>query len=841
MSQVTTLALHAPISGLLVPLNAVPDAAFAERLAGDGVAIDPLGNRVVAPCDARVLQVHRANHAVTLAAAGLEILIHVGLDTVMLRGEGFHAHVRAGDEVRRGDLLLSFDADAVARRARSLVSPMVVTNPERVRTLEASSGRVTAGADVVLRLTLAEGAAEPATPHAAGPAVESPPIVVRAATGLHARPAAVLAAAARRFGAEVRIVKGDRDANLRSIVSVLALEVSHGDSVSLVARGGDAASAVVLLGSLLASDFGAEPAAAASTASSAAPAPALAGDGANLFAGVSASPGVAIGEVVHLAHEEIAVEERATDPVRERRVLDEALSAAHAQLEVLRERLAAEAGAERAAIFGAHQELLEDPEVIDRAAADIRDGATAAYAWRRAYLSQAERLFSLGNPLLAGRAADLRDVGRRVLQLIVGKERAPHEVPAGAIVIAEELAPSDAASLDRTRVAGLCTVTGSATSHAAIIARGLGIPAVCGIDPRVLRIPAGTRAVLDGDAGTLHVNPTVEEEREILHRQRLATRQRAADLEVASEAAVTRDGHRIEVGANVGDLDEASRVVPQGGEGIGLLRTEFLFMDRREPPDEDEQARSYEDIVRAVGPDRLVVIRTLDVGGDKPLAYLPIAPEANPFLGERGIRASLTHPSLFRAQIRAILRASAAGRVAIMFPMVATLEEWRTARAIVNEERAAIGAEEVPLGIMVETASAALLAGQFARDAAFLSIGTNDLTQYTLAMDRTNARLAPQLDALHPAVLHLIERTVAGARAHGRWVGVCGALAGDLAAVPVLLGLGVDELSCDLPLVPAVKARVRALSMDECRRTACEALAAGDAAEVRAIVAKRHA
>ncbi|MGZ8456315.1 MAG: phosphoenolpyruvate--protein phosphotransferase, partial [Gemmatirosa sp.] len=537
---------------------------------------------------------------------------------------------------------------------------------------------------------------------------------------------------------------------------------------------------------------------------------------------------------------EVVPEQRAADPNHERRALDAAIASAHLQLEALQTRLAAEADADKAAIFAAHQELLEDPEVLDRAAADIRAGASAAYAWQQSYTAQVARLLALRSPLLAARATDMRDVGRRVLHLLVGGAESAREIPAEAIVVAEDLTPTDATSLDRTRVRGFCTTMGSASSHVAILARGLGIPAVAGIDPRVLDLAPGTRVVLDGDAGLLKPAPSAEEEAAITARREVADRQRAAELAVAGEPATTRDGHRIEVVANIGDVEEARRVPAMGGEGVGLLRTEFVFMERRTAPDEDEQTRIYGDIARALGPERILVIRTLDVGGDKPLPYVPVGAEANPFLGERGVRLTLARPELFRTQIRAILRASSAGRVAMMFPMIATLAEWQAARAMVEEERAALGLPAIPIGIMVETASAALLAERFARDADFFSIGTNDLTQYTLAMDRTNPRLAPQLDALHPAVLQLIRRTVAGAQAHGRWVGVCGGLASDLAAVPVLLGLGISELSADVPIVPAVKARVRALSMEECRATAREALAAGDAAEVRRLVDVRH-
>ncbi|MBA3498502.1 MAG: phosphoenolpyruvate--protein phosphotransferase, partial [Gemmatimonadales bacterium] len=669
--------------------------------------------------------------------------------------------------------------------------------------------------------------------------------VIEGESGLHARPAAAVAAAARRFTSEVRLVKGDREANARSVVSIMTLEVSGGDTVTIVARGEDAGAAVAAIVQSLTPGLGAGQRGGAGSAA-AAPSPARAGGappmttGDGSFKGVPASPGVAIGRVFQLRNDDDVPEERALDPSHERRALDAALATARLQLAALRARLAAEADADRAAIFAAHQELLEDPELLDAAAEEMRDGATAAYAWRQAYLRQVDRLLALQNELLAGRAADLRDVGRRVLHLLVGRDGESDDVPPASIVVAEDLAPSDAASLDRTRVLGFCTTMGSATSHVAILARGLGIPAVAGIDPRVLEVPSGTRVVLDGDAGTLQPEPSAAQEAEIVRRQEAAERRRAVELAAAAEPAVTRDGHRVEVVANIGDVDEARRVAEVGGEGVGLLRTEFLFLERRTAPTEEEQAAVYEAIARALGPERILVIRTLDVGGDKPLPYLPMAAEANPFLGERGIRLLLNRPEILASQVRAILRASRAGKVAIMFPMISTIAEWRAAREVVERERIALGVPPLPVGIMIETPSAALIADRFAREADFFSIGTNDLTQYTLAMDRTNPGLAPQVDALHPAVLRLIERTVAGAHAHARWVGVCGALAGDPQAVPVLVGLGVDELSASVPSVPSVKAQVRALSLEECRATAELALDAADGAEVRALVVRRH-
>ena len=874
-----SLDLVAPLSGVIVALEDVPDPVFAQRLAGDGASIDPLGNELVAPCDGRVLQVHRAGHALTLSASGVEIIIHIGLDTVNLKGEGFTPRVKSGDEVRQGDVLITFDADAVARRARSLLTQVLVSNMDRVASIEPASGKVAAGRDLLMRVTLAPGEGGGAGPSNAGDAVaqarggtpssgaaaagaprgaavSSRPIVITAETGIHARPAAALAAAARRFTSDLRLVKGGHEANLRSLVSIMALEVGAGDTVTVTGRGSDANEAIAAIVETLTgladhpADAGDAPSATSGTAAapaagrSAKPAAPRAQRAAppsgDALHGIPASGGVSIGQVFQLRHDDTVPDERASDPNHERRALEAAISAAHVQLEALQTRLASEADADKAAIFGAHQELLEDPELLDLAASGIRGGATAAYAWRQAYITQAERLHALKSELLAGRATDLRDVGRRVLHLLIGHEGAPHDLPAESIIVAEDLAPSDAASLDRSRVRGFCTTMGSATSHVAILARGLGIPAVAGMDPRVLEIAAGTRVVLDGDAGTLKPAPTASEEAEVARRQDANERRRTEELKAAAAPATTKDGHRVEVVGNVGGMEEASRIRELGGEGVGLMRTEFLFMERRTAPDEDEQTRAYEEIASALGPDHILVIRTLDVGGDKPLPYLPMPTEANPFLGERGIRLTLNRPELFQAQIRAILRASRSGKIAIMFPMISTLAEWRAAREIVERERASLGVPKIQVGIMVETAAAALLADHFARDADFFSIGTNDLTQYTLAMDRSNPRLGAQLDALHPAVLKLIERTVAGGHAHERWIGVCGALAGDLAAVPVLIGLGVDELSADVPLIPAVKARVRTLSIRECRATAQQALALASAEEVRALVAARH-
>jgi phosphocarrier protein FPr len=613
-----------------------------------------------------------------------------------------------------------------------------------------------------------------------------------------------------------------------------------GASVRLVASGIDAREAVDKIAPVIAQGLGDEgcvpaPAPATTTVSPETEPPCRKSSDPNLLLGVSSSPGLAVGEVHQVRRVEIPVVEDGDGVDPERRRLASAIDTAKGQLAALRAQLHAKADPAKAAIFAAHEELVEDPDLLEIAESAIAKGKSAAFAWKKAATMHADRLAALRNPLLAQRANDLRDVGLRVLAILTGAEtRAPEYAP-NTILIAEDLAPSDTAALDRTRVMGFCTTRGGATSHVAILARSLGLPALAGVEPAALEVPNGTTVILDGGKGTLRLRPTQDEVNRIRGAQERAERQRKEDLAHAQEPAVTKDGTRKAIMANVGGLKDAAQIADLGGEGVGLLRSEFLFMERSSAPTEDEQFESYKAIAQALG-GKPVVIRTLDVGGDKPLAYLPIPKEDNPFLGERGVRVGLDRPEILRAQLRAILRASAFGKVSVMFPMIATLQELREAKAILNEEASRLGIPPIPTGIMVEVPATAVMAAQFAREADFFSIGTNDLTQYTLAMDRGHPKLAPQVDGLSPGVLHLIAHTVRGAHAAGRHVGVCGGIASDPRGVPILIGLGVDELSISLPAIPSIKAQIRSLRLEECRDLAEKALAAESAEEVRSLI-----
>lgn len=824
MTDPRPLQLLAPLPGVLIPLSDVPDPVFAERVIGDGLCIDPTAETLCAPMAGVVSDLQRSGHALTLTNdQGVQVLLHIGLDTVNLAGEGFTAQVEQGQRVEAGQPLIRFDADYIALHARSLMTLMLVASGQPFTAL-AREGQVEA-----LQPLLELGTGSEAAPaeHAEAEAVFSAPIPLPNANGLHARPAGTFAQAAKGFEARIRLHTAQGSANAKSLVEIMALHTGRGDELRISAAGSDAEAALATLSALLAEGSGeaVTPAPAAPAASPQAPVEA------GRLRGTCASAGAAFGQVVQVSERALELAETAADPAAERAALKAALAEAMQALQALRDSAGSEAQAQ---IFKAHQQLLEDPSLVEQAQALIEQGKSAGFAWRRVTEETAALFRAGGNAFMAERALDLQDVGQRVLKCLLGVQDTGRALPDQAILIADQLTPSQTAALDTSKVLGFATVAGGATSHVAILARALGIPALCGLPKAVLELAEGTAVLLDADAGELRVDPPAEVVQQFKARRQEQQQRQAHELAQAPQPACTRDGHRFEVTANVASLLETEHGMALGGEGVGLLRSEFLYHERASAPTQDEQAAAYAAIARAVGPAHNLVVRTLDVGGDKPLAYVPMDSEANPFLGMRGIRLCLERPHLLREQFRAILASAGLARLHIMLPMISQLAELRLARQVLEEEARAAGLEALPkLGIMVEVPSAALMADRFAPEVDFFSIGTNDLTQYTLAMDRDHPRLASQADSLHPAVLRLIATTVKAAHAHGKWVGVCGALASETLAVPVLLGLGVDELSVSVPLIPAVKQAIRDVELSRCQALAQQVLGLDSAEQVR--------
>ncbi|ASL28976.1 phosphoenolpyruvate--protein phosphotransferase [Azotobacter chroococcum] len=829
MTITQPLQLLAPLSGVLVSLDHVPDPVFSSRTIGDGLCIDPTSQTLCAPLAGVVSNLQHSGHAVSITdERGVQVLLHIGLDTVNLAGKGFSALVEQGQHVEAGQPLIEFDADYIALHARSLLTLMLVVSGEPFSLLAPDNGRV-ACAQPVLRLSLGDSRANVAQEE--GEALFSKPVTLPNVNGLHARPAAIFAQAAKGFAASIHLHKQQDRANAKSLVAIMALQTAHGDTLQISAVGEDAELAISTLTQLLVDGCGEAVAPVAVVAPVVQPAELSS----KLLRGVCASAGSAFGQVVQVAESTLEIPELAADQGVERAALERALSNATLALQRLRDTAASETQAD---IFKAHQELLEDPSLLEQAKDLIAEGKSAAFAWNRATETTATLFKTQGSTLLAERALDLLDVGQRVLKLILGVPDGIWALPDQAILIAEQLTPSQTAALDTSKVLGFATVSGGATSHVAILARALGLPAVCGLPVQALSLANGTQVLLDADKGELHLEPdplAIEQ----LHAKRQQQQQRhQRELEQASLAACTRDGHHFEVTANVASLLEAEQAMALGGEGVGLLRSEFLYLERNTAPSHTEQAETYCAIARTLGPERNLVVRTLDVGGDKPLAYVPMDSEENPFLGMRGIRLCLERPQLLREQFRAILSSAGLARLHIMLPMVSQLSELRLARQMLEEEALSLGLKELPkLGIMIEVPSAALLADLFAPEVDFFSIGTNDLTQYTLAMDRDHPRLASQADSFHPSVLRLIASTVKAAHAHGKWVGVCGALASETLAVPLLLGLRVDELSVSVPLIPAIKAAIREVELSDCQAIAHQVLGLESAEQVREALA----
>jgi phosphocarrier protein FPr/phosphocarrier protein len=804
-----------------------------------------------------------SRHAVTLSTAGgCQILMHVGIDTVNLGGEGFTAVATPGARVRSGEVLLRFDLDLLARRAPSLLTPVIVTAESGFRIVRRTVGSEVSVGDPLMDL-VADGSLAAAV--AATPAAPGRGVLRRASVGfehgIHARPAALLASALRNLAADVRLARQGREANARSTVALMALGAQHGDEVEIRATGPDAALAVSALAALLGTEAAAPakgavttgrhaqpvaaearpaaapiadattPAGAADFGSVAAPAP---GDG---LPGVIASRGLAIGRAFHLRRPEIAVAESGAGVAHERAAFEGARAVVRARLERGAAAAGEGAGARAAGeIAAAHLELLEDPELLAAARVSIAAGRSAGFAWREAVRAAAAQLRALADPRLRERVDDLLDLETQVLLSLAGAATAAApELPENSIVIARELLPSQLVALDAARVAGLATAAGGATSHVSIIAAAMEIPALVALGPAVLALRDGTPLVLDAERGVLEVEPAAP--RVNAARAALAARreQAAAERAAAQRECRTADGTRIEVFANVGSAAEAAAAVRNGAEGCGLLRTEFLFLERDSAPDEAEQRAAYQKIADALG-GRPLTIRTLDAGGDKPIAYLPQPPEENPALGLRGVRTSLANPALLRTQLRAILGVRPLEQCRILLPMITDAAEVAAVRALLAELRAELSVPHaIAVGVMIETPASAVLADRLVADADFLSIGTNDLTQYTLAMDRGHPLLASRLDALHPAVLRLIETAARAAASSGRMVAVCGGLASEPLAAPLLVGLGVHELSAVAAVIPELKAYLSRMTLAGCRALAQQALAADDAAAVRAL------
>ena len=565
--------------------------------------------------------------------------------------------------------------------------------------------------------------------------------------------------------------------------------------------------------------------------------------------GINASPGIAIAKAFVYVKKELNISERTIDDIAaEERRFNDAVEKSRAQLAAIYDRAVDELGAEEAAIFEAHAMFLDDPEFVGAIDSDIAGGTSAEIATQKTTDMFSAMFDAMDDPYFKGRAADIKDVGTRILHNLLGVPMVDiSHLDEDTIILAEDLAPSDTATMDKAHVKGFATDIGSRTSHTAIMARSLEIPAVLGLDDITATVKDGDTIIVDGSEGVVIVDPTEDEIAEYKAKKEAYDAYRAELAELKDQPAETIDGHRVEIVGNIGSPADAPGVLENGGEGIGLYRTEFLYMNADVMPDEEKQFAAYKSVIEAFE-DGAVIIRTLDIGGDKKLPYLPLEEEMNPFLGLRAVRLCFQKEDLFKTQLRAILRASAFGKARIMFPMIGNVDEVKQAKALVRACMAELDAEgkaydkNIDIGVMIEIPSAAVTADIIVEEAAFFSIGTNDLCQYTLAVDRMNQNVSYLYDPLHPAILRLIKNVIdATAARDDRFTGMCGEMAGDPYAALILLGMGLDEFSMSASSIPQIKKIIRSVTEDEAKAIADDALSMKSSADIRDMITAKMA
>jgi phosphotransferase system enzyme I (PtsI) len=560
--------------------------------------------------------------------------------------------------------------------------------------------------------------------------------------------------------------------------------------------------------------------------------------------GIAASDGIAIGPAYCLILPDLTIPCRDPEPFeKEMTRFIIAVEQARQELQSLEKLLIQRASEKEAEIFRAHQMMLDDPMLVMKVRKTVERGQIVEQAIISSTDELSDLLAGMDDELFAARAMDVKDVGKRVLRILLGQpEMALCNMGIPSIILAHDLTPSDTANLDPKLTIGFCTAAGGLTSHSAILARTLGIPAIVALGGDLMKtIPTGTPLVMDGKEGTLILRPTIATTEKYQRIQQEREEHLARIKAVSMQPTHTANHRRVEVAANIGDIASARNAVQNGAEGVGLLRTEFLYLDEVRPPSEDKQFQIYKKILEVMG-QLPVIVRTLDIGGDKPPSYVKFPREMNPFLGWRAIRISLDQPELFKTQLRAILRAAVNHNVRIMLPMVSDLDELRRARNFVEDAKAELSNENipyndhVPIGIMVETPAAAMLVDVLSEASDFFSLGTNDLTQYTLAVDRGNAAVAGLYQPLHPSVLRLIKQTIDMAHNKGKWVGMCGELAGMQKAIPILLGMGLDEFSMNPRAIPEAKQLIRHLEDEKASQIAKKALSLGTASEIESLM-----
>lgn len=830
--------IYSPLLGSMLNIEKVPDLVFAEKMVGDGIAIEPFDNQIYAPISGVVKQIHKSKHAITISNEdGINVLTHIGLDSVNLNGNGFKLDISVGDKVICRQKIGEIDLDYISQHAKSLISPVIFIDLDpNVANFKVIWQEEAVLDQPVMQVTLVKKNTKkiPSLDTAYANLIKSAPIRITSASGIHARPAAMLCDKVKEIAdGQVYMEKGERVENLKSIVAILGLSVECNDVVHIYAESQvvvDQVSRVLLeldqndITEL--SDI----------------------EDANMlhrmksidgkYYGIIASTGIAYGKLVKKHTLNFQLSETATDSLKEKENFFIALSKVKETI-----RLSLDTGRllplAHQEILKAHLSLLDDPQIIEETLACIEKQKTAAFALFKVIEKHCTVLANSGNTLLNERQADLKDIRNKILNALgVDVSNEANEINEPSILIADEFIPADIMNI-QSNIVGLVSATGGITSHVAILAKSYGIPLLVGVDAKLLSLDDNTlgKTILNAKEGYLNVWPTPNELEEVKNDLLLIRQQKSHNLSTSHKPAITQDGVVIDCLGNIDSVESVHNLAVNGGEGVGLFRSEFIFLGRERLPMVDEQLAVYRQILNQLKDNEPFVVRTLDIGGDKKIDYLEQAPEINPMLGVRGIRLCLQHKLLLVDQLEAILRLGKAN-VKIMLPMVSDINEYREVKQIVWQIKRKLNiTTHIELGIMVEVPSVALLSGVFAKEVDFFSIGTNDLTQYILAIDREHTSMANKVDHLHPAVIHALELIVSGARLHNKPVSVCGLMATEKIALPVLIGLGITSLSMSIDSIPENKAFIRNLNYEHCRQVAAKCLTFATSEEVRKYLA----
>ncbi|MEM9923409.1 MAG: phosphoenolpyruvate--protein phosphotransferase [Cyanobacteria bacterium P01_D01_bin.50] len=680
---------------------------------------------------------------------------------------------------------------------------------------------------------------------------------IRNHLGIHARPAAKFVAVVSGFKSHIKVKNITKDSDFvrgDSINQIMTLGVRQGHEIIINASGVDADEALAALQALVESQFGEDEPNPAYPGRLRKDSPSLTGceqlsAEAGFLQGISASGGIAIASCLQLNKTFLNPNNNyhVENVNSEWQKFQNALEVAQEEIQDLQQQTFTKVSKAEAAIFDTHILFLKDPVILETVRQDIVvEHQNAEIAWQVAIDRVADNYRQLEDSYLLERVNDINDIKQRVLRILSGIPATIVDIKEPVIIIASDITPSDTAQLDPKKVLGICITDGSATSHSAILARSLGIPAVVGVPSEILQVANGTLLGMDGEAGRVWIKPDAETQGILKGKQEKQQVSQKQNLAIAHQPATSNDGKKIRVLANISSIHDAQIALDMGAEGVGLFRTEFLYFNRKNLPTVEEQVSIYQQVTELF-PNHPAIVRTLDIGGDKPLPYLNLPSENNPFLGWRGIRYCLDNPEILKTQLQAILTTCASKQIKIMFPMITTVGEIQAAKAILNQvqtEQKQAGIlldEKIEVGITIETPSAVAIADKLAAEVDFFSIGTNDLSQYVMACDRTNPKVANLADALHPSVLRMIHQTVQIAHQYNIWVGLCGELASETIAAPILLGLGLDEVSLNPPAIPAFKKAISRFSVAEAEAITNEVIQLDEATEVREMLLHNYA